>query len=146
MPIVHARQSRHMTNASSSSRLDDLHSTLQLRLDELQKTTSEPGWDGEGSLAIAEATFRIARAFIRHIETNDVSLPDVGGSENGEITFSWDSGDRRDICDVAIQPDNQITVASMFRGLKLHGYVNDTDEDMSRLIDVLKWFRSESNS
>lgn len=107
-------------------------------LNTLRKHVSKDNWDNEGALPLNTHVFKHAETFVRSLNASEISYPEVDASPQGEIVFSWDSEDYRNIFDVLITPTGRLAFSGMFDKSTLTGNFELDDLSIELIINIVR--------
>ena len=90
------------------------------------QTSSAANWDGEGALAVEQATLKYATRFLLALPTGRAN-PTVLVDRDGAIAFDWGEDPNRTFT-VSVGRDGTLTYAGYFDGAQNWGYETLADQ------------------
>lgn len=85
--------------------------SLDDQLIDAYSEAAQPGWDGDGSMAVAPATLQLTKAFVESLPRK-YQTPEIAPEPDGHVNLEWYSGKRR-LLSVSVNPDGRLHWAAL---------------------------------
>lgn len=113
--------------------------TIRGALADVWRECSRGDWDGYGAMPVSEASFVLARDFLRSLPLG-TPTPSIGAEPDGEITLEWGREPRRRLS-VSVSPGGDLHFAAVIGAFTRSGTVpffGDVPPAVLRLIALVE--------